>query len=196
MATTSFQCRCGALRGTLDRPDGSRFGHVVCYCDDCRAYLRWLGRDDLLDAGGGTEIFQVAPAQVRLDAGGTLACMRLTDKGLHRFYATCCRTPFANAVSARVPFVGLSVPGLGLSISHAAAGVQGRHAQGPTIAGTRATASLGVITEAIGNLATWWWRGGGQPSPVFDDAGAPRVRPEVIARAERERLRGLDRAAR
>ncbi len=81
MATTSFRCRCGALRGTLDRRDGSRFGHVVCDCDDCRTHLRWLGRDDLLDAGGGTEIFQVAPAQVRLDADGTLACMRLTDKG-------------------------------------------------------------------------------------------------------------------
>jgi hypothetical protein len=196
MTTTSFQCRCGALRGSLDRPSGSRFGHVVCYCHDCRAFLRWLERDDLLDAGGGTEILQVAPDQVRLESRDALACMRLTDRGLYRFYAKCCRTPFANAASARVPFVGLSVPGLGLSIGHAPRGVQGRSAEGPTLVGTSATASLAVITEAVGNLASWWWRGRGQPSPVFDEAGTPRVRPEVIARTERERLRGLDRAAR
>ncbi|MFO0713800.1 MAG: DUF6151 family protein [Sandaracinus sp.] len=196
MATTSFQCRCGALRGTLERPEGSRFGHVVCYCSDCRAFVRWLGRDDLLDAGGGTEILQLAPSQVRLETRETLACMRLTEGGLHRFYASCCRTPFANAVSARVPFVGLSVPGLGLSLSHAPAGIQGGSAQGPTIAGTRATASLRVIGDAVGNLSSWWWHGAGRPSPVFDDEGAPRVRVEVIARSERERLRRLDHAPR
>ena len=193
MSTTTFQCRCGALRGTLDRPEGSRFGHAVCYCDDCRAFVRWLGREELLDAGGGTEILQVAPAQVRLEAPGTLACARLTASGLHRFYARCCRTPVANAVSARVPFVGLSVTGLGLAIAHAPVGVHGRFAQGPTIPRTSARASLGVMTEAIGNLTSWWLRGAGRPSPIFDEAGAPRVTPEVLDPAERARLRTLDR---
>ena len=32
---------------------------VVCYCDDCQAFLHYLKRADLLDAHGGTDIVQV-----------------------------------------------------------------------------------------------------------------------------------------
>jgi hypothetical protein len=45
-------------------PDtGSR---VVCYCDDCQAFAKWLGGDGLTDAKGGTDLFQLTPSQLAL----------------------------------------------------------------------------------------------------------------------------------
>ena len=41
---------------------------MVCYCDDCQAFLHYLGRADLLDALGGTDIVQMAPAACRSPA--------------------------------------------------------------------------------------------------------------------------------
>jgi len=34
---------------------------VVCYCDDCQAFLHHLARKDLFDAYGGPDIVQIAP---------------------------------------------------------------------------------------------------------------------------------------
>jgi len=68
-------------------------------------FSHYLDQADLiLDAHGGTEICQVSPRAIRFDAGtDRLACVRLTEKGPYRWYATCCRSP-----------VGNSLPGLGV----------------------------------------------------------------------------------
>src|SRR5690606_13485820 len=67
-----------------------------------------LGRADLLDAHGGTDIVQVAPASLTFDRGTErIACVRLSPKGLHRWYATCCKTPVGNTLTPSIPFVGI-----------------------------------------------------------------------------------------
>jgi hypothetical protein len=103
-----LSCACRKLRGTaLDVAPGNGC-RVVCYCDDCQAFARFLGRSDITDAWGGTDVLQVAPRSLRLDdPSGVLACVRLSPKGMHRWYCAECRTPIGNAMSARVPFVGL-----------------------------------------------------------------------------------------
>lgn len=105
----ALSCRCGAMRGTLQAGPGLGL-HVVCSCDDCRAYARALGRDDVLDDNGGTDIWQAPPARVRITAGREhLRCLRLSDQGLLRFHAGCCSTPIANTMaSAKVPFAGVA----------------------------------------------------------------------------------------
>src|SRR5690606_24743158 len=52
---------------------------------------------------------QTSPALVEIRAGADrLACMRLTPKGLLRWYASCCRTPLGNTLTTgTIPFVGL-----------------------------------------------------------------------------------------
>ena len=104
----SLRCQCGAVRGST-RPLSARSGtHIICYCDDCRAYLQILERSELLDAAGGTEIFQMAPGDLALTQGiEQVRCMRLSEKGMHRFYTACCRTPIGNTLGARVPFMGV-----------------------------------------------------------------------------------------
>jgi len=67
------------------------------------------GTVKILDAQGGTDVVQTRPANLTFTHGqDTLACMRLTPKGLLRWYAACCNTPIGNTVANyRMPFVGL-----------------------------------------------------------------------------------------
>jgi hypothetical protein len=81
---------------------------VVCYCDDCQAFAHQLGRADLLDANGGSDIIQVAPASLKFVQGQhRIVGLRLTPDGLFRWYADCCRTPVGNTVTPAIPFVGI-----------------------------------------------------------------------------------------
>ena len=105
-----LRCRCGAVRGIARDAVPSKVNHCFCYCDDCQAFAHHLGRaDDVLDAHGGTEITQMSPANVTFSAGADkIAAIRLTDKGLVRWYASCCNTPIGNTMAASgVPFIGV-----------------------------------------------------------------------------------------
>lgn len=103
-------CACGTLQG-LARDLGPDTGNrLVCYCDDCQAFAHFLGKPGpVLDEHGGTEIFQTSPARLELSQGADqLRCMRLTSKGLLRWYAACCRTPVANTMATpQIPFAGV-----------------------------------------------------------------------------------------
>jgi len=77
--------------------------HVVCHCGDCQAYARQIGSPEA------TEIVQTTPAEVTF-LGGTnhVHCLRLTRRGLTRWFTTCCKTPLANTSRhAWMPFVGV-----------------------------------------------------------------------------------------
>ncbi len=103
-----LQCRCGSLKGHVIDP--KRVNRCVCYCRDCQAFAHFLGRpDEILDAKGGSEIIQTIPANVIFTQGQeTLACVRLTQNGLLRWYASCCNTPIGNNVANfKVSFIGL-----------------------------------------------------------------------------------------
>ena len=92
----TLQCRCGEVRGVVTDVSPNTVNRVVCYCDDCQAFLHHLGRADLLDAHGGSDIVQIAPASLSFVHGKErIVGLRLTPKGLYRWYASCCRTPLA-----------------------------------------------------------------------------------------------------
>lgn len=188
---TDVRCACGAMHLALEI-DPKRSSHVVCYCDDCRAYFHWLEKGELLDAHGGVELLQVAPSEARITAGeGHLAGMRLSPKGLLRFYAKCCRTPLGNTMRG-VPFVGLSVTGLKIPVDGRAEGVQARFALNGKPPNASATASLPVIGRTARQLLSRFVRGKLHPSPFLDREGAPRVTMTVLSPAERESLRARD----
>jgi len=106
----AIRCVCGAVAGIARAISGRRGNRLVCYCGDCQSFAHFLGGTDcILDAQGGTEIYQTSPARLQITAGtDRLACMRLSPDGLLRWYAGCCRTPIGNTLAIRqVPFVGL-----------------------------------------------------------------------------------------
>src|SRR5262249_43578638 len=106
--TADLRCRCGEVEGRVANAARETVNRVVCYCDDCQAFLHHLGRADLPDAHGGSDIVQVAPASLAyLRGADRIAGLRLGPKGLYRWYAACCKTPLGNTLSPAIPFVGV-----------------------------------------------------------------------------------------
>ncbi len=195
-SSIDLACRCGAVSGTLSDVAPDRVNHVRCYCDDCRAFAHFLERSDQLDRWGGVGIVQVEPSQVRFTEGREqLRCMRLSERGMNRWYSACCKTPMGNTLGARVPFVGLfhgcfvELPERALG---PAEGCNARWAIGePPGAHPRASARLALKTVRL--LARWAIATRGRENPYFDPVTkTPRIAPVVLTRQERDALRARD----
>jgi hypothetical protein len=103
-----LRCRCGEARGLVTDLSPRTVNRIVCYCEDCQAFAHQLGRADLLNAKGGSDIIQVAPATVSFTQGAhRIVGLRLTPKGLYRWHASCCNTPIGSTMGPALPFVGI-----------------------------------------------------------------------------------------
>jgi len=102
----SFACDCGTVTGTMAVVSGEG-DHVVCHCTDCQNLTHHLGHAQLLDAHGGTPLYQTRCARMQIDTGRErLACLHLTDAPTLRWYADCCRTPLFNTFrNGKLPFI-------------------------------------------------------------------------------------------
>lgn len=104
----NIRCQCGQFRAQLVG-EGTH-NHIHCYCNDCRAFAHFLGQgEQVLDAHGGTEIVQVSQARLQLIQGSEhLAAVRLSDKGMLRWYTACCKSPIGNTMpDPKMAFIGL-----------------------------------------------------------------------------------------
>jgi hypothetical protein len=194
--THPLRCSCGALTGDVEHE--ALASHSICYCKDCQAFARFLGRDaELLDARGGCENIQVLPKDVKL-RGGTqyLACVRLSQNGLLRWYAACCNTPIGNTpATSKLPFIGLAGACLESPTSTVAKSF------GPVrfCAFTRgARGEPKPKSFGVPGFAVWLVRnrlrarftGGFRDNPFFDTiSDRPVVEPRVLSPAERDGLR-------
>ena len=162
-------------------------------CDDCQAAAAWLGRTDILDDNGGTTVFQVAPNRVTFEREH-LGLLRLSPKGLYRWYATCCRTPMGNTLGPRIPFFGVhrafiaECDDLPTILGPIRARIQGRYGHGELPPGAHARASVGFILRSMRLIGGFWLRGGARPSPVFDDRGQPYVKATIPPLDEKKAL--------
>ena len=170
---------------------------VVCYCDDCQAFAQHIGRADLLDAHGGSDIVQVAPAAVSFDRGMEhVTAVRLHPKGLYRWYSSCCKTPLGNTMSPSVPFIGIGRQALEAEAPDQTFGpvrawLQAKYAVG-TPPNAVKTVSLPFLGRTLRLLVSWKLRGKSWPHPFFDRASKAPVRPvPVLSKAERDALRPL-----
>lgn len=191
-------CRCGEVRGSVKNASPQTVNRVVCYCDDCQAFAHHLGRADLLDAHGGTDIVQVAPAALSFDRGAErILGVRLGPKGLHRFYADCCKTPLGNTVGTGIPFVGIvaqAFDGEGdrdSLLGEPIGAIQGKYAVGAAPEGSTKM-NLRLLARAVRMILGWRLSGKAWPHPFFDRAtGAPNRPLTILSRAERDALRPL-----
>src|SRR5437660_3577353 len=82
-----LRCRCGEVVGRVENASPQKVNRVICYCDDCQAFAHQLGRAELLNAQGGSDIVQVAPASLTFVKGQQhIAGLRLAPKGLFRWH--------------------------------------------------------------------------------------------------------------
>lgn len=193
-----LQCRCGTIKGYISHPQG--VNRCVCYCRDCQAFAHFLGRaGEILDAQGGTDVIQTCSANVTLTQGReALACVRLSGKGLLRWYAACCNTPIGNTLANhRVAFVGLvhtCLEGAGGSLDESFGPVRA-HVNTQNAKGTVSSspvAMMSVIVRFFALVARARIDGSYKRTPFFtSDTGTPIATPNVLSRSERERLSGV-----
>jgi hypothetical protein len=190
------RCRCGEVVGRVTDASPENANRVVCYCDDCQAFAHHLGRADLLDAHGGTDVVQVAPASLSFDRGNDrVVGLRLTPKGLYRWYASCCKTPLGNTLGPAVPFVGIVAQAFGesadLTFGAPTGAILGKFAVGGAPAGSTGL-NLRLLARAIRTILGWRLRGKTWPHPFFDrETRAPSRPLSTLTRAERDALRPL-----
>lgn len=193
--TVDVRCRCGAVEGRLENAGRETVNRVVCYCDDCQAYAHHLGRADLLDAHGGSDIVQVAPASLAYTRGtDRIAGVRLGPKGLYRWYASCCKTPLGNTVGPAIPFVGILAQAFRSpddAFGPPIGGIYGKYAVGTAPPGTTRL-DLRIVGRALRKVVGWKVRGQAWPHPFFDRATRAPIYPvTVLTLEQRQALRPL-----
>ena len=187
-----IQCRCGTVRGQVEGSGVSV--RVICYFD-CRAFARYLGRDtEVLDAQGGTEIVQVAQPRLKFTHGAEhIAAMRLSEKGMVRWFAACCKSPIGNSMAdPRISFVGLihttlDRARLDRDFGTEVALVNTRSALGEQAPKPRGL--VGVMVRFIWIVVSARLSGRWKASPLFTPAGSPIVHPIVLTLEESAQLR-------
>ena len=194
-----LRCQCGRMRGVASHVSPSSGFRFVCYCRDCQAFARFLDRADVLDPAGGTDIFHMPPARVKLTAG-TDALRRLCVSGkVLRWYSECCRTPIANT-PARPGFPVIGV--VHSFMDHAADGRSRDEVLGPPLCrifersaigalppNAPPPPSVGLFARRGSKLLGWWMRGLARPTPFFDNrTKAPRAVPRALRENERAAL--------
>jgi hypothetical protein len=197
----SLSCTCGKLKGLAESISGPVGNRIVCMCDDCQAFAHYLNRSkDILDINGGTDIFQVAPCRIKITSGiEILKCIRLSDKGMIRWFAGCCRTPVGNTMAShKVPFVGMIHLFMNSSgdmnryekvVGPVLAKSMGKFGIGQLPKDSHQKAPLKLIFRMIKFLFSAWLKRQHQPSPFFDVNGKPTAEPYVLTRKERDDLR-------
>jgi hypothetical protein len=153
----------------------------------------------LLDAHGGSDIVQLAPASLTFVQGqDRIVGLRLTPKGLFRWYTSCCHTPVGNTLSPAIPFVGI----IALGFAHGAqrpddvfgkpvGAIMGKFAIGDPPADSKRL-NFRLLLRAIRMVLGWRLRGRVWPHPFFGrDTRAPIYPLTVLSQSEREVLRRL-----
>lgn len=188
-----IQCKCGTVSGQLSGNGTSN--RVVCYCTDCRAFAHFLGRpSEVLDAQGGTEIVQVAQPRLTFSQGKEcLAAVRFSEKGLVRWYAACCKTPIGNTLlNPKVSFIGLIHSSLDHSRMDADFGKSVAKVNTDTATGEPKPKPNGLFVSIL----RFFWivlstriSGRYRKSELFNESGAPIVRPTVLTAEELRQLK-------
>lgn len=183
-----IQCECGTFRARLKAFPGNTPGRLVCYCDDCQKYLHHIGRADLLDANGGTEVIPAYPRDVEILSGiEQLRCTRLSSRGLFRFSTACCNTPIVNTAPGKA-WAGFFRRAYGVGnaseidrvLGPVRSRIMGRYAKGTPPAGTPDTFDAKAMITVLPFMLKGSLAGKGRPSPFFPDGRTPVATAHIV----------------
>lgn len=190
MSKLSLSCECGKVKGIAKDVTPTTGNHVVCCCCDCQSFAQHLNKKkETLDDFGGTDIYQTSQSQLDITQGAEyLACLRLTPKGITRWYTRCCNTPVGNTLNGKMPFIGIihtfiehddnSMAKLGPVSAY----VQTQHAtKTPSYPQHHAKFPLGVTLKILSKIVMWKLKGMGQPSVFYDTNLQINIKPTIIS---------------
>jgi len=184
-----LSCECGKVQGMAKNISPDNGNRVICCCDDCQAFAKYLNKEDVvLDEFGGTDIYQTSQSQVTITEGASLLrCAKLKPKGLMRWYTDCCKTSVGNAINSGMPFFGIvhtfmkhssdRDSELGPVLDY----VQLQHAKGsPDYPRGADKFPLGITLRIIKKMLVWKIQGKNKPSAFFDTDGNAVVEPTIV----------------
>jgi hypothetical protein len=190
-----LRCQCGTLQGYVSHPETVCRG--ICYCKDCQAYAHFLGKaDEILDEMGGSDVIATLPQHVTFTQGiEALTCISLSNRGMLRWYASCCNTPIGNTSrDFKVSHVGLmhsclTNPSASLDSAFGPVrmkvGMKSAKGTPKGMAVSTTVAILGFMARLIRTRLNCGYKN----TPFFDpETGSPRVSPKVLTQAERASL--------
>jgi hypothetical protein len=173
---------------------------AVCYCEDCQAYARFLHTPGIVDQDGGTEVVASLPKHVHFTAGlDVLACMSLSERGILRWYASCCNAPVGNTPrDPKLPYVGVvhscleaSSPTIESSFGQLHMAVNTKSARNK-VRSTPIASTVGLLTlmkSVLGARLT----GAYKINPFFMPSSRIPIRqPHVLSNSEREQVYRCD----
>ncbi len=189
MNNLNLQCKCGSVQGVVENVTPKSGNRCICFCKDCQAFPTELGvADSVLDEHGGTELFQAPLSHVKITQGSEhLRCLRLTKKGLYRWYTDCCNTVAGNTVSAKIPFFGIvhSFMKDEMDRTELLGPIRGavfiKHAKDGYVKPKEFASELGVNLRVIGKLLVWKLKSFRKPSAFFDENGRSISKPRIIS---------------
>lgn len=189
MADLKLQCQCGAVKGKVTDVSPKTGNRIICYCKDCRAFASHLDKaEQALDEAGGSEIYQIPPAKFQIDTGKEhVALLRLTPKGLNRWYCKCCNTPIGNTVGPELPFIGLvhTFIAEGQNTDQLIGAATGNvNTSGATQdipeSSYKHRGELSVVLQIMRKLMWWKITGQGSPNLLFENK-RPIAKPEILS---------------
>lgn len=186
MPEIKLGCACGQVQGRTEQVNAQLGNRIHCCCSDCQKFANLLKQDEkVLDQYGATDIFQIPIAHVHITHGNEhLGLLRLSPKGLNRWYATCCNTPIGNTLGGKAPFIGIIHNFMQHTQSRDQELGQSRgyiHCQSAikNVPDSLKVSFLKVSMRVLGKLISWKLRGLHQPSDFFDKNARPIVKPEI-----------------
>jgi len=188
MAEIFFKCGCGLIKGVANKVTPTLATRVVCYCDDCQTFAHTLQHENVvLDAHGGTDIIQLPMSYINITEGTEhIRCLKLTTKGMFRWYAGCCNLPIGFTMSAGVPFVGVIRNFIENPDSHdkyfgpSLGRLQTKFANGELPINKNERSMLSIVFKSLSKLLIWKLKGFSKPSAFFDAKGNPVSQPKIL----------------
>jgi hypothetical protein len=196
-----LKCKCGNVQGRAKNISPKTGKHIVCLCDDCQTFAHYLGNpNEILDANGGTHIFQITPAQVEITKGHQhLACLQLSPKGARRWFTSCCKTPVANTGKLKMAFNGVIQNFMDFenaditkekALGPIVARCMGEYGKGELPKGTYKDFPKGLVFKIGIGLLLGRITKSYLPNSFFDkDTGRPVVKPIIMSKEERLKLK-------
>ena len=192
MSDVKLACECTKVEGVAHNVTGKSGNRLTCCCQDCQTFARYLdslGRGSsrpILDQYNGTDIFQMPLSQLTIEKGiEEVRCVRLTAKGMYRWYTACCHTPIGNTMGANMPFIGVvhnfmqhktsRVDEIGKNRAY----VQ-THNMKTQIPSALKGSSSKAISRSVFKLICWKILGLNKPSPFFNLDGSAIVTPIIL----------------
>lgn len=144
-----------------------------------------LGAKGILDENGGSELYQTLPARLKVTAGkDQLRALRLSPKGMVRWYTGCCGTPLGNTLhSEGWYFLSLSVACIPEAARAPLGPLRGAFFAKDAPAGTHPPADFGKLTLLSGAFGRHFaaWLGLAPRGTPFFENGKPVATPEILS---------------